>query len=69
MPVTLMFTHTHTHKVIKKIERNKNKASPMIPKENRNSLSLCARKKNGKNGEHECDMDVGKMRKYENTGM
>ena len=25
-----VYTHTHTHKVIKKIERNKNKASPMI---------------------------------------
>ena len=33
----------------------------MIPKENRNSLSLRVRKKNGKNGEYECDMNVDRI--------
>ena len=44
--------------VIKMCIRDRNKASPMIPKENRNSLSLRVRKKNSKNGKCKCDMDV-----------
>ena len=72
MAVTLMYTHTHTHKVIKKTERNKNKASPYDSKgKQEQSFFACERKRNGKCEEHECeyDMEVDRIRKYGDAKM